>query len=119
MSATIKVFYVGDKCFRHVMSSYHDRVELRDEDDETLLTYSDNTKVFDQHGRRGSFQIEHVDGQLRWVYYESQRETRIVLAPDLPSAEVEVSRRYIQESLPGLSGGATASSQPGGSVAVG
>ena len=39
MSATIKVFYVGDRCFRHVMSSYHDQVELRDEDDETLLTY--------------------------------------------------------------------------------
>lgn len=97
MSATIKVFYVGDKCFRHVMSSYHDRVELRDEDDETLLTFSDNTKVFDQHGRRGSFQIERVDWQLRWVYYGMPADSRVVLGADLPSAEVEVSRRYISE----------------------
>ncbi len=97
MSATIKVFYVGDKCFRHVMSSYHDHVELRDEDDETLLTYSDNTKVSNQNGRLGSFNIEQVEGQLRWVYYDMQVDTRIVLGADLPSAEVEVSRRYISK----------------------
>lgn len=97
MSATIKVFYVGDKCFRHVMSSYHDQVELRDEYDETLLTYSDNTKVFDQNGRLGSFNIEHVEGQLHWVYYEVQMETGVILGPDLTSAEVEVSRRYIRK----------------------
>lgn len=105
MSATIKVFYVGDKCFRHVMSSYHDLVELRDEDDETLLTYSDNTKVFDHNGRLGSFTIEHVDDQLRWVYYDMQKGTRIVLGADLPSSEVEVSRRYIQGLQPGLAAG--------------
>jgi len=97
MSATIKVFYVGDKCFRHVMSSYHDHVELRDEDDETLLIYRDHTKVFDQNGRLGSFNIEHVDGQLHWVYYEMQMEAGVILGPDLTSAEVEVSRRYIRE----------------------
>jgi len=97
MSATIKIFHVGDKCFRHVMSSYHDHVELRDEDDETLLTYSDNTKVFDQNGRLGNFNIEHVEGQLRWVYYDLQLDTRIVLGPDLPSAAVEISRRYISK----------------------
>jgi len=108
MSATIKVFYVGDKCFRHVMSSYHDQVELRDEDDETLLTYSDNTKVFDQNGRRGSFNIEHLEGQLHWVYYEMQVDTRIVLGPDLPSAELEISRRYIR-SLPAFVGDEAAS----------
>lgn len=99
MSATIKVFYVGDKCFRHVMSSYHDQVELRDEDDETLLTYIDNARVFDRNGRLGSFHIEHVEGRLRWVYYDLQVDSRIVLGPDLPSSEVEVSRRYIDGRL--------------------
>lgn len=95
MSATIKVFHVGDKCFRHVMSSYHDHVELRDENDETLLTYSDNSKVFDQHGRLGSLSIEYVDGYPRWVYCETRTNIYIILSPDRDSAEVEVSRRYI------------------------
>lgn len=95
MSATVKIFHVGGKCFKHVMSSYHDLVELRDEDDETLLTYSDNSKVFDQNGRLGNIDIEYIDGQPRWVYYEMRQEIRMVLSPDLPTAEVEVSRRYI------------------------
>ena len=97
MSATIKVFYVGDKCFRHVMSSYHDQVELRDEDDETLLTYSDNAKVFDQNGRLGNLSIEYIEGSPHWVYWgiRMDLDMRIVLSPDVASAEVEISRRYI------------------------
>lgn len=95
MSATIKVFHVGDKCFRHVMSSYHDQVELRNEDDETLLTYSDNSKVFDQHGRRGSMSIDYIDGAPRWVYCETQNDVYLILSADHISAEVEISRRYI------------------------
>ena len=99
MSATIKVFYVGDRCFRHVMSSYHDQVELRYEDDETLLTYSDNARVFDRHGRLGSLEMEHVEEGLRWVYYDLQVAAGIVPGPDLPSAAVEVSKRYLDGRL--------------------
>ncbi len=99
MSATIKVFHVGDKCFRHVMSSYHDQVELRNEEDETLLTYRDNAKVFDQHGRRGSMSIDYVDGNPRWVYCETQSDVCVILSVDRASAEVEISRRYIMSSF--------------------
>ena len=95
MSATIKVFYVEDKQFRHVMSSYHDHVELRNENDEILLTYLDNSKVFDRHGRLGSLSIDYVDGNPHWVYSETQKDVYVILSPDRDSAEVEVSRRYI------------------------
>ena len=37
MSATIKVFQVGEKCYRHVMNAYHDSVELQNESNEVLL----------------------------------------------------------------------------------
>jgi len=94
MSATIKVFHIGDKCFRHVMSSY-DLVELRNENDETLLTYSDNSRVFDRNGRRGSMSIDYIDGTPRWVYCETQNDVCVVLGADHVSAEVEISRRYI------------------------
>jgi len=97
MSATIKVFYVGDKCFKHVMSSYHDSVELRDEEDKTLLTYNDNAKVFDQRGRLGNFNIDYLNGHPCWVYCEALLEACIALGPDLPSAEVEISKRYIRQ----------------------
>ena len=95
MSATIKVFHVGEKCFKHVMSAYHDLVELRDEDDEILLVYGADARVSNQEGRMGSFNVEYLDGQQRWVYYEMPLQTRIVLGPDLITAEVEVSKRYI------------------------
>ena len=72
---------------------------LRDEDDETLLTYSDNASVFDRHGRLGSLEMEHVEEGLRWVYYDLQVAARIVLGPDLPSAAVEVSKRYLDGRL--------------------
>ena len=97
MSATIKVFNIGGKCFRHVMSSDHDRVELRDEDDKTLLTYSEDSKVFDQSGRLGNFNIDFLDGRPCWVYCEMPLDTCIVLSPDLPTAKVEVSKRYIRQ----------------------
>jgi len=97
MSATIKVFYVGDKCFKHVMSSYHDSVELRDEEDKILLTYCDDTKVFDRRGRLGNFNIDYLNGQPCWFYCEAPMEACIALGPDLPSAEVEISKRYIRQ----------------------
>lgn len=104
MSATIKVFAVGDKCFRHVMSADHDSVELRDEDDRTLLTYSGDAKVFDQSGRLGSLEIEFLDGRPRWLFCEKPTESCIGLGPDLPTAKVEISKRYIRERT---AGGAT------------
>jgi hypothetical protein len=97
MSATIKVFYVGTKCFKHVMSSYHDCVELRDEEDKILLTYSDGAKVFDQRGRLGNFNIDFFNGRPCWIYCEAPLEACIALGPDLPTAEVEVSKRYIRQ----------------------
>lgn len=97
MSATIKVFRVGDKCFKHVMSSELDSVELRDEDDHTLLTYSGDAKVYDKNGRLGHLSIEYLDGQPRWIFCESLLETCLALTPDFPSAAVEVSKRYLRK----------------------
>jgi len=97
MSATIKVFQVGDKCFKHVMSSDHERVELRDEDDRTLLTYSEDDKVYDQRGRLGDFHIDFSDGRPRWLFSPMPSDTCLMLSPDLPSAKLEVSRRYIAQ----------------------
>ena len=102
MSATIKVFAVGDKCFRHVMSADHDSVELRDEDDRTLLTFSGDAKVFNESGRLGCLNIDVLDGHPCWLYCEKPTETCIGLGPDLPTAKVEISKRYIR----GLSVGA-------------
>lgn len=98
MSATIKVFHVGEKCFTHVMNTDRDSVELRDEDDDILLTYGADAKVISQQGRIGDFCIEYLDGQPRWVYYEMPMQTRTVFGPDLRTAEVEISRRYIERS---------------------
>ncbi len=95
MSATIKVFHVGEKCFTHVMNTDLDLVELRNEDDEILLVYGADARVTSQEGRMGNFCIEYLDGRLHWVYYEMPLQTRIVFGPDLQTAEVEVSKRYI------------------------
>jgi hypothetical protein len=99
MSATIRIFCVDGRCFSHVRNTYHDSVELRDEDDEVLLVYGADARVSTRNGRLGSFYVEHFDGQPRWVYYEireTPQHTRIVFGPDLPAAELEVSRRYIE-----------------------
>ena len=104
MSATIKIFHVGQRCFSHVLNTRHDSVELHDEFNEILLVYGADARVRDQRGRMGNFEAEYVDGQPHWVYYESSdrhdenapcEQTRIVFGPDLPTAEVEVSKRYI------------------------
>lgn len=95
MSATIKVFQVGAKRFTHFMNSMNDSVQLRDEGNETLLTYGPDARVSDQRGHWGSFLIEFVNDQPRWVYYERPNDQRIVLGPDLRSAEVTISKRYL------------------------
>ena len=57
----------------------------------------------------GNFEAEYLDGQPHWVYYETgdsaargdpDQQTRIVFGPDLPSAEVELSKRYISLNDP-------------------
>lgn len=95
MSATLKVFHVGEKCFTHFMNTRDDSIELRDEGGEVLLTYDFDAKVSNREGRMGRFYFEQLDGQPRWVYYEMPQQTRIVMGPDLFTAEVEVSRRYL------------------------
>ena len=95
MSATIKVFQVGGKCFTHVMNSSHDSVELRNQSNDTLLTFGANAKVTNQNGQLGNFIVEYIDGQPCWVYYENRHQIRIVFGPNLHTAEVEVSRRFI------------------------
>jgi hypothetical protein len=95
MSATIKIFQVGGKCFSHVMNAYHDSVELRDEVNETLLTYDADARVSNPRGRMGTFHIEYLEGQPCWVYYEMPLQTRTVFGTDLITAEVEVSKRFI------------------------
>jgi hypothetical protein len=95
MSATIKIFQVGDKSFSHVMNAYHDSVDLRDESNETLLTYGSDARVTNQDGRMGSFHVEYVEGQPCWVYYELPLHTRFVFGTDLHAAELEISKRFI------------------------
>ena len=95
MSAPIKVFRVGDKWFKHVMRSDLDRIELRDEEDNTLLTYSADAKVYDKNGRLGHMSLQYLDGQPRWTFCETALQACIPLAVDLPSAAVEVSKRYL------------------------
>ncbi len=95
MTATIKIFQVGLKHFKHVMNSRHDSVELRDERDGILLNYGADARVTNHAGLMGNFYVENVDGQPRWVYYEMPLQTRTVFGPDLPTAELEVSRRYL------------------------
>ena len=95
MSAAIKIFQVNNKLFSHVMNDNHDSVELRDDDNETLLTYGADASVSNQDGRLGTFFVEYLEGQPRWVYYEMPLQTRFVYGPDLNSAELEVSRRFL------------------------
>ena len=71
MSATIKIFHVGQRSFSHVLNTRHDSVELHDEFNEILLVYGADARVRDQRGRMGNFEAEYVDGQPHWVYYES------------------------------------------------
>lgn len=77
------------------MNSGHDSVELRDQDNEILLTYGANAKVTNRNCQLGKFIVEYIDGQPRWVYYENRHELRTVFGPDRHTAEVEVSRRFI------------------------
>lgn len=98
MSATIKIFQVGEKSFFHVMNASHDSVELRNEGDETLLVYGADARVSNPDGRMGNFYVEFLGGQPSWVYYEMPLQTRTVFGPDLATAEVEVSKRYIGRS---------------------
>ncbi len=95
MPATIKIFQVGEKLFTHVMNANHDSVELRDEGNETLLIYGADAKVSNQDGRQGNFYVEYLDGQPHWVYYEMPLQTRYICGPDLRTAEIEVSKRFI------------------------
>jgi len=98
MSATIKIFQVGNRSFSHVMNAYHDSVDLRDESNETLLTYGADARVSNHDGRKGSFYVEYLEGQPCWVYYEMPLQTRHVFGTDLQTAEVEVSKRFIGNS---------------------
>ena len=57
MSATIKIFHVGQRCFSHVLNTRHDSVELHDEFNEILLVYGADARVRDQRGRMGNFEV--------------------------------------------------------------
>lgn len=103
MSATIRVFHVGDKCFKHVMSTELELVELKDENDNTILRYCADSRVFDQNGRLGRICLEYVAGQPRWVFCETPIEACVDLGPDLPSAAVEFSKRYLRQLFSGQS----------------
>lgn len=95
MSAVIKIFQVGARTYKHVMSTAHDSVELRDESNAVLLVFGSDARVRSPKGRLGDFFVEVLDGLPRWVYYEMAGQSRRVLSPDRHVAEVEVSREYI------------------------
>ena len=97
MSATIKVFQVGNKSYKHVMNAYHDAVELLGEEDEVLLVYGADAKVTSGNERMGDFYIEFLEGQPKWVFYDAAHQSRTILSPDRHAAEVEVSKRYLAE----------------------
>jgi hypothetical protein len=101
MSATIRTFQVDGKCYKHVMNTAIDAVELHDENDAILLVFGADAKVRTPAGRMGDFHIEPIDGALRWIYYDLHHQTCLVLGPDLRTAEVEISRRYLRaDNLP-------------------
>ena len=104
MSATIKVFQVGEKRFTHVMNSSNDSVELRNDVNETLLTYDADARVANQEGPMGRFCIEYLAGSPCWVYYEMALQTRRVFGPNRTAAEVAVSRCFI-DTFGSLDGG--------------
>ena len=95
MSAIVKIFQVENKWYKHVMSSYHDRVDLLDEDNKTLLTYRDNEKVFDQNGCVGNLAVDFIDGMPHWAYYATDGEIIPDLGPDMLAAAAALSKRYI------------------------
>ena len=101
MSATIRAFQVDGKCYKHVMNTASDAVELHDENDKILLIFGADAKVSNASERMGNLHIESIDGSLRWVYYDIPRQTCLILSPDRHTAEVEISRRYLgAESTP-------------------
>ena len=99
MSAVIKIFQVGARTYRHVMSASHDSVELQDDSNAVLLVFGSDARVRNPQGRLGDFFVEIFDGLPRWVYYELPDQSRRVLSPDRHVAEVEVSRHYLSETL--------------------
>ena len=99
MSATIKVFQVDNKSYKHVMNASRDSVELQDETNAVLLVFGADAKVRNHLGRLGDFFFEILDGQPRWVYYELPHQAPRVLSPDRHVAEVEVSRHYLGMTL--------------------
>ena len=97
MSATIKVFNVGNKCFRHVMDPARDQIELRDEDNLVLLIFRERTKVFDRERRIGDFMADFRAGAPHWFFCTTGEDAPLDLGPDLATAKVEMSRRYCRE----------------------
>ncbi|WP_263772176.1 hypothetical protein [Propionivibrio soli] len=95
MPATIRIFSVGEKSFSHVMNRFDGSVELHDENDAVLLVYDAGAKVANDAGRMGSFHVEFLDDGPRWVFYETGVETPTIFGPDLMTAEVELSKRYL------------------------
>jgi len=98
MSAIIRIFQVGEKRFSHVMNTRDDSIELRDEGGEVLLRYDESAHVSDHNGLMGHLFFERHEDRMRWAYYEIEHQTVTSLSADLPSAEVEVSRLYIDRS---------------------
>ena len=95
MSATRRVFQVDGKSYKHVMNTACDAVELHDENNVVLLVFGADAKVRNDADQMGVFHPESIDGRLHWVYYDIPRQTSLVLSPDRRSAEVEISRRYL------------------------
>ena len=95
MSATIKVFQVDGKCYKHVMNTAIDAVELHDENDVILLVFGADAKVRNHAGRMGDFHVEYIDGEMHWIYYDIPQQTCLILNADRHTAEVEISRRYL------------------------
>ena len=96
MSATLRIFQVDGKRFRHVMNTDRDRVELHDEDDRTLLSYRNGTTVFRQEERLGSLSIDFGDGAPHWIYHALGEESSMTLGPDIDSAKIAISRHFIR-----------------------
>ena len=96
MSATIKIFNIGNRCFRHVMDPGRDQVELRDEDNRVLLVFRERTKVFDRERRIGDFAADFGQGAPHWFFYATNAEAPLDFGPDLATARVEMSRMYCE-----------------------
>lgn len=86
----------GVAYMHHIFCSEDDRVELSDEDNNVLLTYTANCYVFDKDKKHVAY--VSMDKNYCW-YFKTDNEEYAFGMRDLLKAEVEFSKLYIQGAI--------------------